>query len=821
MNFVGPAVNDLIGDMESLPLERFRELTERYGFNYGPNFSIIKRAWQRDNRGLCLLDLTKSWSIQKEAAKYVIHPSILDACLQSCFVPLGSSVTEDKSVVPVGFKTITVNDIPRTTQMFCYVVEDVSEFGVFDVTLMSPAGNVLLTMSKFRTAELTSLPRQVPFSELAYQVQWRESYEQLSRDPRPDLTCLVLRDSSQFSNVLVQKLQTAQVRVIAVDPPTTGVCDSEAEKSIKAAFLDALSANVDRSNMKIVNFWPIGTNALPCQFDIIEQTQKLAFKSSVFLSKLLIERECLDSQLLLVTLRTQMLKTCKEHSDDITIPWCYTFWGLRRTANLEDLRVTAIDLNNINGDDDVDLLAYEILNESVEDEVAFREGRRFINRVVRWRVSESQCLTSYADNFKKESFLSVANICSSRQLCLREQSFSRPSSSEVKIKLLYCWTPIESIHDLSKPKGCIFLSGKVAELPREDINGFQIGEGVCGVIPSGRVGTCINIKVNQLFRKPALLTHEQATYIPGCLAIASQALQRVLSGQISQNILINEANHGPGPAAVLLAAVFGHRVHCTVSETCSGALKSLLLEMGAKDVIYQGCPQLDADWNDEFHVVLFLCQPSPNALQRSIRLLRKGGKLLILNSGFEGDLVFSAKKNVTYVGEDIADTLLSEDVYQQLSLTSLELLESRGFMGKLLELKGRPVDILTVIKAINQFDDENENGHLQSNPSSCLSYTIFSLASLDSHPPPLEGLTVLPRGLDDCGLKENRTYLVAGGIRGFGFEVAKWMAENGAKTIGLLGRSKPSDAARQEVSELETKTAARIYMFQVSMQADM
>lgn len=34
-------------------------------------------------------------------------------------------------------------------------------------------------------------------------------------------------------------------------------------------------------------------------------------------------------------------------------------------------------------------------------------------------------------------------------------------------------------------------------------------------------------------------------------------------------------------------------------------------------------------------------------------------------------------------------------------------------------------------------------------------------------------------GLDDCGLRENRMYLVVGGICGYGFEVVCWMVENG------------------------------------------
>ena len=38
---------------------------------------------------------------------------------------------------------------------------------------------------------------------------------------------------------------------------------------------------------------------------------------------------------------------------------------------------------------------------------------------------------------------------------------------------------------------------------------------------------------------------------------------------------------------------------------------------------------------------------------------------------------------------------------------------------------------------------------------------------------------LLPAGLDQYGLKPDRTYMVVGGVKGFGFEVARWMAHKG------------------------------------------
>ena len=185
-----------------------------------------------------------------------------------------------------------------------------------------------------------------------------------------------------------------------------------------------------------------------------------------------------------------------------------------------------------------------------------------------------------------------------------------------------------------------------------------------------------------------------------------------------------------------------------------------------------------------------------------------------MGAEFDGAVVFPAKKNVLYVRESISDIIRSPKTYQKLSLESLELLKGSGVLQKLLELKLLSTDIPTAIEAANKATLKDSPPKRVLREFRGISFLVHSFA-------PSEGgndlltIPVLPRGLDVCGLKENRTYLVAGGTRGFGFEVARWMAENGAKSIGLIGRSKLSDTEYQKVRDLETKTGAKFYTFQV------
>ena len=803
--------------MTEVPIGRLQQLTQKYGFDFGKSFSLIKKTWYCENNGLALVDIGDSPLVQAESKDFIIHPSILDACLQSCLLSRVNRKIDDLAVAPLPFalKSITLSDVPYTAQLYCHVSEHLSDIGRYDITLMSPSGNVLLTMSEFRVVELRNLPRQFTSDDsLAYDMLWKEAEVQEHKRIAPNLTCILLRDSSSFSNALITKLQDLKVKVISVDPPKSFCFDAKAIEAISKAFLDT-SSN-DSFGLKVVNMWPVETTLLPSNFDVIEKVQNLAFSSSVFLIQQLVNKGWLSCQLLLVTESTQRLDTSIGSSQSNFIPWASTVWGLRRTAKIEepDLKITTIDLSNKNTADEVNCLLSEILSDGIEDEVAFRDGKRFINRLVRSKISSEQPKSD--GNFsKEESSLYLSTIPASQKVCLRQNSASKPLLSEITMELLYFWTPSESMVDAAKANACLFTVGKVVALPRgTEIPKLQIGDVVCGVMTSGRVSRSLPIKANNVFSKPACLTQEQATCIPASLAIAFYALQRVATTEESKTLLIHQAQLSPGPASVALAKTLGHRVFCTISDTCQSSTKSLLLELGAESAVHQRFTSFEDYFSDPLDAVIFFHPPPPNTLQKSSQALKRGGKVVILCTEFKGDVVFPANKNVVYERENISDILRSPQTYQKLSLESLRVLKDGGLLEKLLDINLISTEVATAVEAANETRLNESSSKRSATSSPGISFHIYSYAPSEAGFP-LQKIPVLPRGLDECGLKENRTYLVAGGIRGFGFEVARWMAGNGAKSIGLIGRSKPSDAENQRLRDIERKTGVQFHIFQV------
>ena len=65
-------------------------------------------------------------------------------------------------------------------------------------------------MREFRAAEWNSTPRRFPSDDLVYEVQWIRDELQKQREIAPNLTCLLLGDSSPLSDTLIGKLRAAK-----------------------------------------------------------------------------------------------------------------------------------------------------------------------------------------------------------------------------------------------------------------------------------------------------------------------------------------------------------------------------------------------------------------------------------------------------------------------------------------------------------------------------------------------------------------------------------------------------------------------------------
>lgn len=119
----------------------------------------------------------------------------------------------------------------------------------------------------------------------------------------------------------------------------------------------------------------------------------------------------------------------------------------------------------------------------------------------------------------------------------------------------------------------------VVEAIGSDVTGLRVGDEVYGEA-SQAFAQYASVRPNQVARKPANLTFEQAATVPLAGLTAWQAWDRA-GLQPGQRVLVNGASGGVGHFAVQIARALGARV----TAVCSGGNAEMVQALGAEHVI--------------------------------------------------------------------------------------------------------------------------------------------------------------------------------------------------------------------------------------------
>ena len=100
---LGPHRNPFSEDAAFSNATSFYKGMDRRGLNYGPAFQGVEKVWDNESEALGKIRLPDI--LQDETGDYLVHPALLDACLQSSGA-IKSATTLDELYIPFGFKRI-------------------------------------------------------------------------------------------------------------------------------------------------------------------------------------------------------------------------------------------------------------------------------------------------------------------------------------------------------------------------------------------------------------------------------------------------------------------------------------------------------------------------------------------------------------------------------------------------------------------------------------------------------------------------------------------------------------------------------------------
>ncbi len=260
-------------------------------------------------------------------------------------------------------------------------------------------------------------------------------------------------------------------------------------------------------------------------------------------------------------------------------------------------------------------------------------------------------------------------------------------------------------------------------------------------------------------------------------AFVSAALSFNFSGlEAGERVLIHAGAGGVGLAAIQLAQAAGAEVFATASAPKQPLLRSL----GVKHIFDSrqtafGEEILEATGGEGVHVVLNSLT-SEGFIDASLSCLARGGRFVEMA---RRDIL--SEEEMSAVRPDVSYAILELDVLKKTDPAGVGVV-LRDVMARLSSGELSPIihSRWPLAEAGTALDFMRSARHV---------------GKIVLTPPPLA------RGQ----LRQDRSYLVTGGLGGIGCAVAEWLADHGAGTIVLNGRRDPDPEAEEAIAALRER----------------
>lgn len=318
------------------------------------------------------------------------------------------------------------------------------------------------------------------------------------------------------------------------------------------------------------------------------------------------------------------------------------------------------------------------------------------------------------------------------------------------------------------------------------VRDLQVGDRVMG-FGSSCFASHVVTRADAVALMPEAWTFDAAATIPTVFFTVYYALQHLADLQPGERVLIHGAAGGVGIAAIQLAKHLGAEVFATVG---SAEKRDFVHLLGADHVF----DSRSLDFADDIlsttrgeGVDIVLNSLAGEAIRRNLRILKPFGRFLELGKRdfFENTPIGLRlfKDNISYFGID-ADQLLTGR--PQLSARLFREVMQLFREGALSPLPHRTFPAERVVDAFRVMQQARHIGKV--------------VVSLDNGRPAVSRPMVEPK---PARLKQDATWIITGGLSGFGLETARWLAAQGVGNLVLLGRrGLETPGAREAVTTL-------------------
>jgi myxalamid-type polyketide synthase MxaB len=455
-----------------------------------------------------------------------------------------------------------------------------------------------------------------------------------------------------------------------------------------------------------------------------------------------------------------------------------------------ELNCVLVDLDP-NATDAAKVILEEITSETSEDRVAFRDGTRYVARLVH---SQPQASWLRSESFRLE--ISSRGILDNLQLVPTNRR--QPSSGEVEIRV--CATGLNFIDVLDALGALPFerdnefgveCAGEIVAVGK-GVEDYRVGDAVMA-IAFGSFSKYVTVSSSLVAPIPNGLSFDSAAAIPVNFVTAYYALHQIANISAKDKVLIHAAAGGTGMAAVKLALATGAEVFATASPGKWEALKSLGVQHVYNSRTLDFAHQVMADTSDIGVDIVLNSLTGEGFIEKSLSVLAPKGRFLEIakRDVWDSEQVKDLKADISYHFIDLQQICLEQPALVQPILRHL----SQQFTQGLLDLP--PLKVFPIQEVVSAFRYMQRAEHI--------------------------GKIVVsqPKAIGDAAspsfsFREDSSYLITGGLGDLGLLMAHWMVERGARHLVLVGRSAVKPAVRSQLEQLEL-TGAKVVVAQADL----
>ncbi|MFF8654376.1 SDR family NAD(P)-dependent oxidoreductase [Streptomyces huasconensis] len=469
------------------------------------------------------------------------------------------------------------------------------------------------------------------------------------------------------------------------------------------------------------------------------------------------------------------------HPERVEVTDDAAVWGIARTLANEEprlsLRAVSLDRSGRTATDAC-RLARELLTDDAETEVAITAGGgRFVPRERELPAAHTEVTAGGEASFGLE----VRSPGLSYRLAWVESTAAPAGPGQVAVAVRAAalnyrdmmqavgLLPAEAIEGTYTEVGLGLECAGVVTAVGPDVTAFRPGDRVFGLAPASLASHTLTA-AQALGHMPRGMSFTEAATLPVVFSTVHYSLGHLARLRAGETVLVHGGAGGIGLAVLQYAHLCGARVIATAGTP---AKRELLRTLGVEHVV--DSRSLDfatrvTEVTDGRGVDVVVNSLAGEAITRSLELLRPGGRFIELGKRdiYENKplLLRPFRNNISFYGVDLTTLAFDPDRGAKLFADVTERVRNGSY-------RPLPHSVHPAARVSEAFQLMQHSRHVGK--------VVVAMDPLDE-PVPVERRAQAP-SLDPAG-----TYLVTGGLSGFGAASAAWLADRGARHLALMSR---------------------------------